>query len=115
MGSDHLNPGNLRDAPWFPRAINTNSGPRYYPGTSPAVLLQYHKGFWVPRSRAEGVAGAAHLVTLKIAEGFSLSQLIGIWAPPSDGNNTAVYIAHVMEWAKIPNASDPLWNFLLSV
>jgi hypothetical protein len=86
------NPGNLRSAPW---RINP-----------PTV-----NGFWRPATRAEGVAGAAHCVALRIAEGQSLSQLIAAWAPPSE-NNTGAYLANVKEWAAIPDVNVPLWNFL---
>jgi hypothetical protein len=95
MSPTYFNPGNLRGAPWLknPKIVN---------------------GFWIPVSRAQGIAGAAHVVALHIAEGNSLTQLIEIWAPSSDGNNTGAYIANVLNWAKIPNATDPLYSFILS-
>ena len=93
MSADYPNPGNLRGAPWL---------------TRPEIV----NGFWVPESRGEGVAGAAHVVALHIAEGNSLTQLIRIWAPASDGNETNVYIQHVKEWASIPDENKPLWNFI---
>ncbi len=111
----HPNPGNLRDAPWFPKGTD---GKRYYPGEiingSKSQKLQYSSsgGFWVPRSRAEGIAGAAHVVALHIAQGDSLEALITRWAPPTDGNDTKAYIAHVAEWAGIPDTKLPLWNFI---
>ena|SRR5271154_6045340 len=91
--STALNPGNLRGAPWLADPVIEN-------------------GFWVPPSRAAGIAGAAHLVALRIAEGESLSQLITIWAPPGDDNNTAIYIANVSEWAGIPDVNVPLWSYI---
>lgn len=104
------NPGNLRDAPWFPAG---GPGKRYYPGTDPAQKLQYSaSNFWIPRSRAEGVAGAAHVVALHIAQGDSLEALISRWAPSSDGNDTAAYIKNVALWAGIPDTKLPLWNFI---
>lgn len=113
MGPAHQNPGNLRDAPWFPRGVG-NNGARLYPGTDPIQYLKYSSsgGFWVPRSRAEGIAGAAHVVALHIAQGDSLEALISRWAPPSDGNDTKAYIAHVAEWAGIPDTKLPLWNYI---
>jgi len=93
MPADYFNPGNLRAAPWL---------------TNPVII----GGFWNPTSRAEGIAGAAHVVALHIAEGNTLCQLIELWAPPSDGNNDNVYIANVMEWAQIPQGDVPLWNFV---
>lgn len=93
MAADYPNPGNLRGAPWLSRVTLRN-------------------GFWVPGSRAEGVAGAMHLIALRIAEGQTLTQLISAWAPPSDGNQTQVYIEHVKEWAAIPDENTPLWNYL---
>lgn len=110
---ENPNPGNLRDCPWFPR--NTK-GERYYPANlkpgDVAELVKYAGGFWVPRSRAEGESGAAHVVALHIAEGDSLRKLISIWAPPADKNNTEAYIANVKNWAQIPDENLPLWNFL---
>ena len=95
MPADYVNPGNLRGAPWRQDPFIFN-------------------GYWRPKSRAEGIAGAAHVVTLHIAEGNSLAQLIAIWAPPSDHNPTAQYIANVKEWAGIPDENEPLWNYLQS-
>ena len=112
MGPDHANPGNLRDCPWFP---GNGVGKRYYPGTDPTEMVRYVGGFWVPRSRAEGVAGAAHVVALRIAEGQSLRELISAWAPPSDHNDTEAYIAHVQQWAGIPDVNLPLWNYILDL
>jgi len=88
------NPGNLRGAPWA-----TNPSFKY--------------GFWLPNSRNEGVAGAAHVVALRIAMGESLEQLITAWAPPSDKNNTATYIQNVKNWANIPDEFKPLWDFII--
>ncbi len=108
MGQDYVNPGNLRFAPWF-------SAGKYPDGEA----LTYSNGFWIPRSRAEGVAGAAHVVALHIAEGDNLTQLIGGkpgyggWAPATDGNKTAEYIANVQNWAAIPDATLPLWSYIL--
>ena len=94
MGPDSTNPGNLRCAPWL---------------TQPVIV----GGFWKPATRAEGIAGAAHVVALHIAEGNSLAQLIRSWAPASDGNETDVYISNVKMWAGIPDDLQPLWNFLI--
>ena len=88
------NPGNLRGAPWYPQPIISTGG------------------FWIPPSRNAGVAGAAHVVALRIAEGQSLAQLISAWAPESDGNATAAYIQNVKAWAEIPDETVPLWNFI---
>lgn len=87
------NPGNLRRAPWL-------------------VNPPYADGFWQPVSRAQGVAGAAHCVALRIAEGQTLRQLISAWAPASDGNETATYLANVQNWAAIPNADQALYELL---
>jgi|SRR5580658_6105019 hypothetical protein len=93
MPADYKNPGNLRGAPWL---------------LHPAIS----DGFWQPETRAQGIAGAAHVVALHIAEGNSLSQLIHVWAPPSDDNNTLQYIANVKSWAQIPDVDEPLWKYL---
>ena len=92
MPPDYPNPGNLRAAPWL---------------VKPTIL----KGFWRPDSRAEGVAGAAHVVALDVARGDSLATLISSWAPPGE-NQTARYIANVKAWAAIPDEHVPLWTYL---
>ena len=93
MPADYVNPGNLRAAPW-------RIGP----------LIE--GGFWKPATRAEGIAGMAHVVALHIAKGDSLRQFISKWAPSADGNNTAAYIQNVLDWAELPSADDPLWSFI---
>lgn len=93
MAPDYVNPGNLRAAPWLTHPIIDN-------------------GFWVPYSRAQGVAGAAHVVALRIAMGQSLRQLITAWAPAGDHNNTEAYINDVSDWASIPNVDVPLWSYI---
>jgi hypothetical protein len=70
-------------------------------------------GFWVPPSREAGVAGVAHVVALRIAMGQSLTQLISAWAPPSDHNDTATYIANVKNWCSIADENAPLWDSIL--
>jgi hypothetical protein len=92
MSPSYSNPGNLRAAPWL---------------TKPLIV----GGFWHPETRAEGVAGIAHVVALHIAEGNTLTQLITIWAPPTE-NNTAAYIANVKSWASILDENQPLWSYL---
>lgn len=111
------NPGNLRDCPWFqkdPHPRVAANVQRMYPadGSGTVEYVAYANGFWVPRSRAEGIAGAAHVVALHIAEGNSLRELISIWAPPSE-NNTEAYIKNVTEWAAIPDGKLALWNYIL--
>jgi hypothetical protein len=95
-----VNPGNLRGAPWL---------------TSPVIVA----GFWKPVSRAQGIAGLAHLVALHVAEGNTLTDFIaghpGVYAgfaPGADKNDPAAYIADVLAWAGIPSAVEPLWNFI---
>ena len=92
MGPGAVNPGNLRCAPW---KIN------------PVI----RGGFWQPSCRAEGLAGVAHCVALRIAEGQSLAQLISAWAPASE-NNTAAYLKNVKSWAGIQSENQPLWDYL---
>jgi hypothetical protein len=76
-------------------------------------------GFWYPESRAVGLAGLAHVIALHIAQGNSLTDFIGGhpgvyagFAPGADRNNDLVYIADVMAWAGVPDAHQPLWNFI---
>jgi hypothetical protein len=99
MPADHTNPGNLRAAPWLK-------------GTPYGVIIPMQGGFWLPPTRQQGVAGAAHVVSLHIAEGNTLRQLISIWAPPTDNNNTEAYIANVKNWAAIEDENVPLWTYI---
>lgn len=92
MGPTYTNPGNLRRAPWL-----TN--------------VEIDAGFWRPRSRAEGVAGAIHVIALAIARGKSLKQLIYQWAPPNE-NKTRKYLSNVSMWTGITDVDKPLWDFL---
>ena len=98
MPPDYTNPGNLRGAPWM---------------KVPTLIRGANGTFWNPASRAIGVAGAAHVVALRIAEGQTLTQLISAWAPPGDHNNTATYIANVKTWAAISDENVPLWEYIL--
>ena len=93
MPENYPNPGNLRAAPWF---------------SHPAIV----NGFWRPNSRAQGIAGIAHVVALRIAEAETLTQLINAWAPPTDGNQTNIYIANVKQWCNIPDENQQLYNFM---
>ena len=94
MGPTYTNPGNLRGAPWL---------------NQPKVS----GGYWHPPNRATGIAGAAHVVALHVAQGDSLSQLIEHWAPVKDGNPTAQYVQNVKLWAAIPDEHQPLTNFII--
>ena len=95
------NPGNLRSAPWL-------SG-----------IIPMHDEFWNPATIQEGIAGLDHLIALHRAEGNTLTDFIaghpGVYAgfaPGTDGNNDAVYIADVMKWTGITDANAPLWDYL---
>jgi hypothetical protein len=125
-----LNPGNLRDAPWCAlKPLGTSSGAlggligqplgRVYSDGSPVeyVVKGSSGRFWKPRTRAEGIFGIIHVVSLHAVEGDSLRKLIFRWAPPplaapADHNATAVYLAHVAEWAAVPDVDAPLMTFL---
>jgi hypothetical protein len=91
--ANYSNPGNLRGAPWLVHPI-------------------VNEGFWRPTNRQHGIAGAAHVIALRIAQGVTLTQLISSWAPPSDGNATAIYIANVKNWAAIPDENVPLYTLI---
>jgi hypothetical protein len=93
MPPEHPNPGNLRGAPWLDHPVIAG-------------------GFWRPTTRAQGIAGAAHVVALHVARGESLAQLIASWAPLAE-NKTAVYISNVKLWARIPDEHAPLFRYLV--
>lgn len=104
MPADYDNPGNLRGCPWL--AAN-----------SPYAKIV--NKFWRPGDRHIGIAGLAHLVALHISQGNSLVDFIaghpGVYsgfAPGADNNNDAVYVADVAKWANIPDATEPMWNYI---
>lgn len=118
MPLDCTNPGNLRDCPWFPgesplESNGTVISRRKYPTGAPVQYKLTGSGiFWNPTSRALGDAGAAHVIALHIAEGNTLAQLVGCWAPALDGNATAQYVLNVMAWTDINSADAPLANLI---
>ncbi len=87
------NPGDLRAAPWLP---------------SPKIV----NGYWVADSDAMGIAGLYHQVALNVARGYTLRKLLQAWAPASDGNNEATYLANVMSGTGIYTPDVPLWDLL---
>ena len=132
---DYVNPGNLRDCPWFPLLLSQPSGKpaepwapgvprRVYPGGEEVLMLERFRNigrpgqhvsigwFWMPRTRAEGIAGMRHVLELHIAEGDSLGSFIGKIAPASDGNDPGVYETNVAKWAGIEDPRVPLWTLL---
>jgi hypothetical protein len=109
---DDTNPGDLRDCPWFRRNPIHITGRLYPDGTVVAFKSLGAEGsFWNPRSRAEGLAGAFHVVALHVAELNSLAQLIADWAPPNE-NKTSAYLQNVMRWTGITDASVPLVSLI---
>lgn len=91
---DSTNPGNIRVPLWMPKP------------------WPMQNGFWLPVNRNIGIAGIAHIVALHVAEGDSLAGFIRKYAPPSDHNNTRVYVKNVATWAVIPDILVPLWTFI---
>jgi len=129
------NPGNLRDCPWFPILMKDGkpwipplADPkpefiRYYPDSEDSAgeveyVLFTPRGFWIPRTRAEGIAGIAHVVGLHVAEGDTLTGFIAGrpgypgFAPKADGNDPVTYIRNVSLWAQIPDATRPMSNYI---
>jgi len=86
------NPGDLRGAPWLQHPIIVG-------------------GFWVAASPAQGIAGLYHQIALRVAEGWTLRQLLYSWAPPSDGNNTLQYVKDTARRCGI-DADTPIQNYL---
>jgi len=112
---DYPNPGNLRDAPWFSLIVPAQSWPdayrkRQYPDGTLVERVQLGKSgwFWKPRDRAEGEAGALHVVALHVAELQSIRQFIPIWAPPNE-NATEKYIQNVANWSGV-NPEVPVYR-----
>lgn len=94
------NPGDLR-------APAGTLGVRQVPATAmkPAYATRLgafdNERFWLPSSLEEGTAAAIHLIAASILAGDSLVALINRWAPASDGNYPAEYVAHVAAWVGI--------------
>lgn len=81
------NPGNLRD-------YRTAAGAwAIWPG-----LPHDDAGFPRFPSVSDGWAALKRDLGLKSARGMTLQQIIGAWAPASDGNDTAGYLANVSAW-----------------
>lgn len=86
------NPGDLRSAPWLQHTVIAH-------------------GFWRANSKAEGMAGLYHQLALDISRGWTLTELIYKWAPPSDNNKTDKYISDVAKMVEIrPDVK--LWDYL---
>jgi hypothetical protein len=103
------NPGDLRDCPWF----EGEPGKRTYPDGSPVLYktLGTSGQFWNPPTRQIGISGIAHVVALRITELDSLEEFISSYAPAGQ-NNSAVYLANVMKWTGIEDASVPLYTLV---
>lgn len=114
------NPGNIVDPVWFPGTFGHRA---YYDG-SPVHYRVTSGGrmFWVPRTRQEGISAIEHVVWLKCAEGWTMTELIagrsnaqgvlvGGYAPASDGNDPAAYVAHLLMWTGI-DPLKPMWDAL---
>ena len=88
------NPGDLRLAPWVQH---------------PHIA----GGFWHPDSLVEGIAGLYHQLALDIARGWTLRQVVYSYAPPTDGNNSANYLAETARRMGMTLAEQdvPLWTF----
>jgi|SRR6185503_9669227 len=86
------NPYNLRAAPWLKNA--TVKG-----------------GFWVAECDAQGIAGAYHQVALDIARGMTLREMCNKNTPPSDNNNTELYIRETARRCGI-DADKPMQEYL---
>jgi len=89
---------------WYPGSVsyqNNNPGNLVYAGQPGATLGV--GGFAAFSSYADGQAALVNQIQLDATRGTdvngnpttTLSQLIGSWAPASDGNDTAAYIANV--------------------
>jgi hypothetical protein len=45
-----------------------------------------------------GIAGLFRDIWEKIAKGMTVAQIVDVWAPPSDGNDTSQYLKDVLAW-----------------
>lgn len=90
------NPGNLRDYK------KTNGQWAIWP-----TLPHDDKGFPQFATPEAGRAALERDLGLKVGRGMTLEQIIYAWAPPSDGNNTAQYLANVVAWTKMPAGAVP--------
>jgi hypothetical protein len=87
------NPGDLRAAPWL---------------TSPKII----GNFFVFATPAQGISGLYHQIALDVSRGLTLRQLIGKWAPPTDGNDTQNYLQETARRVGITDLDQPLQELL---
>jgi hypothetical protein len=86
------NPGDLR----FAGQIGAN---RPYGQAKPIPPIP--ESIAVFDSNALGITGLFRQLWLQVAEGQTVAQIIGQWAPPSE-NNTSVYLERVLAWTGLP-------------
>lgn len=60
---------------------------------SPLPRQKDKHGFVIFNSDAEGIAATIYQLCLFAVRGFTWKQALTAWAPPSDGNNTDLYIS----------------------
>lgn len=78
------NPGNIRGGSIYPQ----------YPVDS--------KGFTVFPDAATGRAALETDMAYKVNQGMTLESLVYKYAPPTDGNNSAQYVANMAMWTGLP-------------
>jgi len=87
----NLNPGNLNYEPWeqeFGAHLESGQDAR----------------FAVFPTAAAGFAAMSALLTRRYA-GLTVAVAIAKWAPPSDSNDTSIYILNVCAWAELEPSS----------
>ncbi len=85
------NPGNLR--PWWPADQTSDIAKKRGLGDTNTPSGRFIVGIKL----SNGIGALYCDVMLKIAEGVTLRQLLERWAPPSDGNNTQLYVSFVSQ------------------
>lgn len=96
------NPGDLRFAGQFGAVPSTEGG----------------KWDFAKFDRPErGVIAGLRQLCADIQRGDTLTQLVYTWAPPGDGNNSALYLSETIRRIKSVSGLDiepnvPLWNYL---
>lgn len=91
------NPGDIR------YAGQMNATAPGWNGKPPAPIATF-------KGPAEGITGLYRQLWLQVANGQTVRQIIGQWAPPNE-NNTSAYLQNVLKWTGLP-ADKPVLELL---
>lgn len=94
------NPGDIR----FDRQLNATAPEWSGPPAAPPIATF--------STEETGTAGLFRQLWLQVAEGQTVRQIVGQWAPGGvDHNNPGVYLTNVLAWTELP-ADTPVLDLL---